>query len=509
MRLRGVLEFSLGGFLCMRGYAPLGVLRKISHPDASFQRDADPERVAEITTYLEGGKYLFFPEVILCVAAYDETRNVEGRGPDWEAEIASLWEAARRGTPWSGGAWPNGVRLRTTVQQSRKSDDLRAVQYFQVGMLTVNDESTAHFSRIDGNHRLDAAVGSRAEERVAPYCIVFFQNMAQYEANSRVLFHTINYKHVPLKKEHNLRLILEDTALFDDETLLNDPSFGWPYYQARKLSGYDLDGLAYVAPIVKETWLTFLVELLTFLVNENVLSENDNSIKRFKEAIASANALLETSPAFAATRNNGLLAALLYFILENKNISRAVTFVNWVAGNHLYAIPDSDSAELVAIFSKIIESRKRTIFVSMKYNTRETEDHYEAIERVAEEITETHHLNPPLRVQRVDANADGTSFVIKDRILAMIAECGYFIGDLTYGNPNVYHEIGFVMGKAHATADAHEKMLLILNESVADENKAVGFNLQSYKQIRFTQIVKELVPKLRENIERFYGLRQD
>lgn len=56
--------------------------------------------------------------------------------------------------------------------------------------------------------------------------------------------------------------------------------------------------------------------------------------------------------------------------------------------------------------------------------------------------------------------------MITDKINQMIADCGLLIGNLTYSNPNVYHEIGFVMGKAKAEGRDSANMLLILDESV-------------------------------------------
>jgi len=89
----------------------------------------------------------------------------------------------------------------------------------------------------------------------------------------------------------------------------------------------------------------------------------------------------------------------------------------------------------------------------------------------------------------------------------MICECGLLLGNLTHCNPNVYHEIGFLMGNAKAEGQASANMLLFLDESVADENeKFVAFNLRGINQIRFTQPEMQFAPKLRENIERFYKL---
>ena len=65
MRLEGLLEESLGGFVCIRGYAPLGDLARISEADDSYQRNLIDEQREHIVHFLENKEYLFFPEVIL------------------------------------------------------------------------------------------------------------------------------------------------------------------------------------------------------------------------------------------------------------------------------------------------------------------------------------------------------------------------------------------------------------------------------------------------------------
>jgi hypothetical protein len=65
--------------------------------------------------------------------------------------------------------------------------------------------------------------------------------------------------------------------------------------------------------------------------------------------------------------------------------------------------------------------------------------------------------------------------------------------------PYVYNEIGFVMGKAKAEGKDVANLLLVLDESVADDRENfVGFSLRRIKQFRFTQIELEFVPALRE-----------
>jgi hypothetical protein len=38
VKLKGILDFSLGDFLCLRGFAPMGVLFDLSEADPSFHR---------------------------------------------------------------------------------------------------------------------------------------------------------------------------------------------------------------------------------------------------------------------------------------------------------------------------------------------------------------------------------------------------------------------------------------------------------------------------------------
>jgi hypothetical protein len=168
-------------------------------------------------------------------------------------------------------------------------------------------------------------------------------------------------------------------------------------------------------------------------------------------------------------------------------------------------IEESNAADLISIFDRVLQSRKRTIFVSMPFGKKKPDDHYAIIQRVAKEVSEAHGLNPPLRVERVDWFHDGTSYVITDKIIEMMCDCGLLIGNLTHCNPNVYHEIGFVMGKAKAEGKDVADMLLFLDESVnEDKEKFVGFNLRGIKHLPFTQPEVEFAPKLKENLEKFF-----
>src|SRR5262249_36127056 len=89
MKLKGVLDFSLGNFLCLRGYARMGDLYDISEPDPSFQRDLLKDHEQEMVSFLSDGEFLFFPEVILSAVLSPNADNPEA--------VATLFESVQQG----------------------------------------------------------------------------------------------------------------------------------------------------------------------------------------------------------------------------------------------------------------------------------------------------------------------------------------------------------------------------------------------------------------------------
>lgn len=499
MKLKGILDFSLGNFLCLRGFAPMGVLQDISEAPEDIQRVPRDARLKEIGDYLRKGELVFFPEVILCACLTDEESPSDS--------VSELFEKVQAGVGFKGGRFADGIVISSSVVRSRSASDIRAVRFFQTATLSTKNNPSGFFARLDGNHRLSASRDQHVRERVTPFCLILCRDQREYRRFSRSLFHNINYKQMPLTMEENLRLILDDGDLFPDELLQKDPGFGWPYYHARKLHGrLDFELLPNLVPLLKEEPRAFLLRQFEFLVAREVLGDNENAIKRFKEALVRLNSLFDASPALKESRNQGLLAALVYYELSGR--APISSFIAWILNNHLHLINTYNPADLISIFDQVLASRKRMIFVSMPFGQPKTEDHYVIIERVAREVSESYRLKPALKVQRVDWFHDGTSYEINDKIIEMLSDCGLLIGNLTYCNPNVYHEIGFVMGKAKAEGRDVADLLLFLDESVIQEkDKFVGFNLRGIKQLRFTKPEVEFARDLKENMERFCKLK--
>lgn len=507
MELKGVLDFSLGNFLTLRGYASLVDIEKISEPDESFQRDLINTHRQEIVDFLSSRKFLFFPEVILGTELSDTNELIE--------DIQKLFEDARLGHNFNYKFKNFSIKCSTT--KSKSKTDSRIEDYFRRVTINIPDkllEKSRPFSRIDGNHRISAAPEKSEFKNInTPFSIILFRNQKEKSEYSKVIFHNINAKSIPIGLEHSTKLILEDIDNYSNDMLKDNPSFGWEYYLARRIfRNLDFELL----PNIHNTFLnqvnaeaeyaSRLRCLFKFLLEKKCLNDNENSLKRFKLALTEVNGLYGKDSLIKNSYSIGLLGAFLYFQLKADQ-SLLPSFHKWVIANHISQINEISSESFVKIFEKIIESRNRKIFVSMPFGQDKTDNHFKIIERICKDINDEYNLKVKLKPERVDWFEDGTSYEITDKILSMIADCGYLIGDLTYARPNVYHEIGFIMGKDKALGKETNNFLLLLDESVDSNDKKVAFNLQGIKQIRFSES-EELAPKLKQNLIKFYNLEK-
>ncbi|MCF8070421.1 MAG: hypothetical protein K9L30_17715 [Desulfobacterales bacterium] len=500
MRFRGVLDKSLGNFLCLRGYAKMGDLYEISEAK-EYQRGIDQKHKKEVREFVKKGKFHFYPEIILGAVL---ARN----DPDLSI-VEELFYKIDGGEKFKSVF--EQLSIQCTFTRSRSTDEERVYDYFRRAQLTIDDDLIGSggfekFSRIDGNHRLSIINprNQRFKNINTPFCIVFFRDESEAEKFGAALFHNINHKAKPLTMEENLKLILGDKELFPDDELKESPSFGWPYYLARRLHGnIDYEMAPHIQTPLENCERTFLVDEFTWLIEAEVLGENENASRRFKQALAEINTLYAQYVELKESKNRGLLGAFIYFQLQPENLTES--FLDWVIENHIYTIEKSHSKDLVKVFGSILKSRGRTLFVSMKFNHQRSENHYRIIERVANEINTEFNLQVKLKPQRVDWFVDGTSYEINNKILKMISDCGLLIGNLTFCNPNVYHEIGFLMGKARATGEDFGNFILFLDESVDNQDKYVGFNLAGIKQIRFSES-ETFASELKKNLIKYFKL---
>lgn len=144
MKLKGILDFSLGNFLCLRGFAPMGELYDFSEPDESIQRDLLTDHRDEMVAFLRQGEFLFFPEVILSTTLCYDAETSES--------VEKLYQAVR-GT---GGFQSASFGDTYSAQRVAARGERRSVSALRTATLTTAKGFQHKFQRIDGNHRLSA-----------------------------------------------------------------------------------------------------------------------------------------------------------------------------------------------------------------------------------------------------------------------------------------------------------------------------------------------------------------
>jgi hypothetical protein len=526
MILRGLLDQSLGGFVCVRGYAPLGALARASHADMGYQRDLISTHRETVIRFLHNRRDLFFPEIILsCALKYDfvKSRSISGLAP-----LGNILEGKRFVSNVDGIA----VAVRTL--DFRGIEDVRASTKLEIASITIPDEllapekppvadelssaeksSLAHelltpekspLFRIDGNHRLSAA-DEDAESRdiVAPFCIILFDAGVEERRNSKTIFHNINSKSIPLTSEQNLKIILDDDVLFPDDVLKEPTSFGWAFYLARKTrAAAGPERLAALKDVLSNP-RTVLVELFKLLLDRNAIIESEESIQVALKCLNEVHAIYNIDDDLRANHCVGLFLAFFYFCVTDPSEKRLKSFRHWVAGNHLTALNNIDAGALIEIFERVHLAKRRTIFVSMQFGD-DTKAIFDTIKKTIDQINKEARPHIKIEPLRIDTLIKGHSFTITDEILTAIEDSGLLIADLTYGNKNVYHEVGYLMGLNRGRGVKQENFVLIVrNQSEEQIEKDVGFNLKGVSQIRFKETIN-LEMELTETIKRFYGL---
>jgi len=508
--LRGILARSFNNILCLRGFASLGDLAELSLRDDTYQREEIESHSKDIAKFLDSGEYTFFPEVIL-------GGSLGGLGFS-EEDVMALYKSVDQ-----GDAFPlksiGDISVSTFVKRFKNGT---AVDYHVTG--SFYKLSKHLFTRIDGNHRLQAVKHSSEKVRryQAPFCLALFRNDEEQQRFGRVFFHMINFRSVPISEEQNLKLILEQQD-YPDERLEAAP-FGMEFVVARICLRNKIFKKIKDVTLSRST----LLKLIRYLIqtdgksNEEFEALNSLAILEYDQQRAEqiyskikeltdnfANILKDNSELCGmCIKNENIFAALL--AVGFRDIAICSEFMAWLQNCRR----DDNFVSLGILFDKIIKSfdtereeRKRTIFVSMQFGSCGTEKHFKTIKTVVEDLNRDYHLDPPLKVVRIDQQVTGETFEINEKIINEVVQCGYLIADLTYCNSNVYHENGMLMGRTLALTGKHEyNMTLILDKQVSQENRIVKFNLQSLQHFAFSK-PSELAKGIKERIEKFYGLK--
>ena len=128
----------------------------------------------------------------------------------------------------------------------------------------------------------------------------------------------------------------------------------------------------------------------------------------------------------------------------------------------------------------------------------ETKATFQAIQDAIDEVNRDHHLGLlPIKPIRIDEFDSWRSYKITDSIMEQIEGCGLVIADLTYGNANVYHEIGYLFRLNTAQQRTRIANLILIwhkdRRPMENEDKKkieandVRFDLKDWSAIRFSE----------------------
>jgi len=348
--------------------------------------------------------------------------------------------------------------------------------------------------RIDGNHRLSAVdENSSFASRRTPFCLLLFRNDIEKENFCRALFYNINAKQIPLRMEQNLKVIIEGESAFNDDILKNDPSFGFNYYLTRKVTqSIDLTDVPFVNSFISNDKYTYFVEVFDLLIKNGSLKENDQSVGLIKTTLVEINESLKKSQLMGMPNNYAIIGAYTYYELEDKN--KATAFLKWAKNNCLTDISNLHIQDVINIFDKIHTNCPKKIFISMQFG-EETKDTWSSIKEAADKVSSENNIE--ILITKVDEHRDGYSDQIYNRIIRGINDSDLVIADLSFGNKNVHHEIGFAYGMGR-------KVLLIYQTRKGVDSKSeIGSNISMHDQLRFNSYT-DLKEKLKEKLTDYF-----
>lgn len=481
MKLNGILDYSMGNFLCLRGFAPIRDLARISDRNPAIQRRLIEEHRGEMADFLNRGEYIFFPEVILSLVLSDGTNL---------GELEEFWKmvASAEGMPRQKlGDFMISVNNRET----KKEDNPYAVERVKVASITFN-ETNVRLNRIDGNHRLSAAEDV-IQEMPLPYCILLFRTQEESERFSRAIFHNINSKQIPLKLEENLNVIITSPDVFSDGMLESDPSFGPHYRLARQLiNNINFSFFPSVNTYISNDKYTFFVELFKFLLATEAV-QIESAVTTVKEKIIEIEEALRESRITASTSNIAVIGALAFYKLTHQEKYRH--FIVWIKKNHIGDVEMLHIEDVINIYDKVYLGCPRRAFLARWYPGETEAECADAEHRLAKirEVVET------LGLELIDMGTRETgTFDIRSLMWESIEESDIFIADLTGARHNVMVEVGYALRHINTG-----RMVFYFQPTAVQRTVPFDLNGFMYDEINDSREIEQKVkPRLQSILER-------
>lgn len=499
MILRGILDNCLNGQLCVRGFAPIKELARISKADYDYQRK--PIDRNDILDFLERQSYLFFPEIIL---SYKIPHVLDG-----SKEPLQLIQDGKNYT-----SKYDKTKLSIKKNVFREAQDASGKNEIKIISIEIQDDVVSHepFQRIDGNHRLRAAENSKnpkVSTMIAPFCLIlgteYYQNnqivpnndSKGFDKSIKVFFHNINTKTIPLTSEENLKVLIDDKENFPNEEL--EEIFGgkYPIKTRELIKKVDSNIFSGIQHILQKQYRTYYNKIFSQLLNDG---ENESFVvEKVLKALQAINTLYEDTSKFKANDSFGILAALLYYRIK-ENGTKFEMFKNWLLNNNIFEIKEVTADSLIKIFDKICSTELK-VFVAMPFfdgDSEIVEDYNSIYKEAISEINEKYGVR--LFLYPIMMNKGETQDQIQD-IINKIQNCEIFFADITGDNANVSYEMGW--------ARALRKKVIIVKRKGSGKPKSDYQNdtYHSYNDsARHNSLKKVIQDNIIEELKKSYGL---
>lgn len=505
MIIRGILDYSLNGQVCIRGFAPIQELAKISKADYSYQRELLDR--TDISDFLEKETYLFFPEVILSYKI-KHSFNTQGLAPlevigSNKNYVSKVDKTQLRVKNISfKGVDSRGKSTLTLVDLIFDSTELEE--------LIKSDKRPLH--RIDGNHRLEAAevsTDSKVKHMVAPFCIILgteyyknniiqeIEDTKDFEKRIKVFFHNINTKTIPLKSEQNLKVLIDDEVNFLDAELKEIFGGVHPVKTRKLIKKAKPDYFTGIEHIIKDQYRTYYNDIFYRLLEKG--EDPGTIVDKVFESLKAIDQLYKTESKLKTNSCFGLLTAFLYYHIKSNN-AKFNQFKNWIFNNHLFEVDELKAESIIKIFDKISEQEIK-VFVAMPYFQGKPEivrDYNVIYDSVISDIRNKYSIK--ISLFPIMENKGETQDQIQD-IINKIKQCSIFIADISDNNANVMYEAGW--------ARALDKHVLLFREAKSAQPKSDYANdtyheySNDARSITLSKIAKE---NLLEILNKNFGL---
>lgn len=500
MKLIGILDNSLNGQLCLRGFANIKDLANISEADYSYQRGLIDRN--DISDFLETQTYLFFPEVIM---SYKIKFALKGK--ENEKEPLVLLQTGKNYK--CNLSFDNSTFTVKEVCLTKGS-----TEKIKIAELMLDESLGKQLHRIDGNHRLNAAEKSNSHKvnrMVIPFCLLLGteyydkneklisnKSEKEFEKATKVFFHNINTKTIPLTSEENLRVMIDDKENFSDDELIE--IFGGEYpVLTRKLIKYVNPKIfTNISHIIEDNFRTFYNDVFQKFLESDL--DKSDCVTLVSTSLQAVNTLYGENAELKTNNSIGLLTAFLWFHIHGHEIFNG--FKNWILNNHIFEVTtDITSDSLIGLYNKLI-SKEIKVFVAMPYfdgNPQVVADYNKIYDSKIKDIAQRYNVN--ISLFPIMSEKGATQDQIQD-IINKIKKAKIIFADITDNNANVLYEMGW----ARALED---KQVVIIRRKGSPEPKSDYKNDtyheydDSCRAISLSAIIED---NILEILEKNYGL---